>query len=258
MIAHDPSNGAISFGGPPIFGLLQPTPTAFPISSVQLNQLALEIVFGSESSDDNSDEEEPGDVISPSDPLDPSNPTNTGNEGNTGDGEDLDDEDPSDGSGSNGYATQTLDTSYNFVVLNNLDPEMATFNEEMFNESVRYDETALSSDSMTNTLSTQHYANRDQSPFPNENGVYAIEHQLTVDTGDVVIEVTGIDTGANIPFVAFHNNQIYYSKEAHGSDGSHLPSSLEILNAQAGDEIDLVVASNPTTHTPIHLMFQAT
>ena len=149
-------------------------------------------------------------------------------------------------SGSSGYATETLDTSYNFVVLNNLDPEMATFNEENFNESVRYDGTALSSDSMTNTLSTQHYANRDQSPFPNENGVYAIEHQLTVDTtGDVVIEVTGIDTGANIPFVAFHNNQIYYSKEAHGSDGSHLPSSLEILNAQAGDEIDLVVASNP-------------
>ena len=37
----------------------------------------------------------------------------------------------------------------------------------------------------------------------------------------------------------------YIIQEAHGSDGSHLPSSLEILNAQAGDEIDLVVASNP-------------
>ena len=73
--------------------------------------------------------------------------------------------------------------------------------------------TPLSSDSMTNTLSTQHYANRDQSPFPNENGVYAIEHQLTfVNNGDVVIEVTGIDTGANIPFVAFHDNQVYYSR----------------------------------------------
>ena len=74
----------------PIFGLLQPTPTATAISSVQLNQLALEAVFSIAPSDDNSDEEEPGDVIPPSDG------TNTGNEGNTGGGEDLDDEGPSD------------------------------------------------------------------------------------------------------------------------------------------------------------------
>ena len=43
VIAHDPAGGAFPFGGMPIFGLLQPTPTATPISSVQLNQLALEI-----------------------------------------------------------------------------------------------------------------------------------------------------------------------------------------------------------------------
>ena len=75
------------------------------------------------------------------------------------------DRDDLDDGGSSGYATETLDTSYNFVVLNNLDPEMATFNEESFNESVRYNMTPLSSDSMTNTLSTQHYAKMFQEEY---------------------------------------------------------------------------------------------